>query len=363
MPNATATATAAPGVRQSNNFNLIRLVLALLVIVAHSAELVDGNRSREWLTRIFHTLSFGEVAVDGFFVLSGYLILQSWLVQPAPGIFLRKRLLRIVPAYLVAALLCAFVVGPLGAAPAPYFAGIWWGGLLKSLLWLDTPATPPTFIGSHYPSVNGAMWTIHYEFLCYLMVLALGWSGLLRRRHAVAVVAAVFIAAWMAARAGGLAWAGAHIEEEGLLIARFGSFFFMGGLYLRYRLSARAAQSRPRLALAGLLACLLFSASAELGLLVPGAWLLFFAAFYDTRALDRLRHLPDLSYGVYLYGWPLGKLLLCYLPALSPLPLMLLTAVLACGCGLLSWTWIERPALALKQRGAVPGALLPRRMG
>lgn len=63
--------------RHDNNFGVLRLAFAFMVIVAHSFELIDGNRSREPLTRIFGTISFGELGVDGFFIVSGYLITQS----------------------------------------------------------------------------------------------------------------------------------------------------------------------------------------------------------------------------------------------------------------------------------------------
>jgi peptidoglycan/LPS O-acetylase OafA/YrhL len=102
---------------RQNNFNLVRLLLALLVLLSHAPELIDGNRSQEILTRMFGTLSFGELAVDGFFLLSGYLIMQSWDAQPQAWPFLKKRMLRIYPGFVIATLVCAFAVGPLAAEP------------------------------------------------------------------------------------------------------------------------------------------------------------------------------------------------------------------------------------------------------
>jgi peptidoglycan/LPS O-acetylase OafA/YrhL len=67
---------------KDNHFNLVRLVLSLLVIFSHSFELIDGNRTREPLTMLFGTNSFGEFAVDCFFIVSGFLITKSWVDNP-----------------------------------------------------------------------------------------------------------------------------------------------------------------------------------------------------------------------------------------------------------------------------------------
>ena len=80
-----------------NNFGAIRLALAFLVILSHSSEMIDGNRSRELLTQVFGTISFGELAVDCFFIISGYLITKSYLSSTSALEYLVKRVLRIYP--------------------------------------------------------------------------------------------------------------------------------------------------------------------------------------------------------------------------------------------------------------------------
>lgn len=346
MQHTTMPAPALPESRQANNFNLIRLALALLVIVSHTPEMMDGNRSRELLSLLTGGFSFGEFAVDGFFLLSGFLILQSWDSQPSTVPYLRKRLLRIVPGYLLAALLCAFVVGPL-AAPAGYFAAIWPRGLGWSLLTLDIPATPAVFAGTHYASVNGAMWTIRYEFLCYLVLLALGLAGLLRRRALTAALLAAVLLLYAATACGALRPLGLDADCRQFPMLRFLAFFGTGMLYCRWRAQLRFQPHWAALA-AAVLALGTWLGFAELSLLAGGSYLFFYLAFHGPSWLAPWRRLPDISYGVYLYGWPAGKLLLWYAPGLGQGAATALTMALACVCGLVSWHLVEKPALRLK---------------
>ena len=97
-----------------NNFGLFRLLFAYGVIVSHSAEMLDGNRAREVLTRLGSQVTMGGLAVDGFFLISGYLIASSFIRHPRLGDYLASRILRIYPAFIAASLICLFLVGPLG---------------------------------------------------------------------------------------------------------------------------------------------------------------------------------------------------------------------------------------------------------
>src|ERR1700741_4202124 len=107
----------------ANNFNLLRLLLASAVLFSHSYELIDRNRFREPLDRFFHTYTAGDLAVDGFFMLSGFLIMQSWQRDPQVWRYLARRVLRIYPLFIVATLICGLVLGPIfGGGAGPYFA-------------------------------------------------------------------------------------------------------------------------------------------------------------------------------------------------------------------------------------------------
>ena len=83
-----------------NNLNLLRLLFAWLVIVGHSYDLVDGNFAREPMNYLFGTIPSHYLAVNAFFVISGYLIAKSWHYDPCVTRFLQRRVARIVPGFL-----------------------------------------------------------------------------------------------------------------------------------------------------------------------------------------------------------------------------------------------------------------------
>ncbi|MEW7849309.1 acyltransferase [Massilia aurea] len=329
--------------KRYNNFNLIRLLLALLVILGHSPELIDGNRGREWLTQFAGTISIGEFAVDCFFLLSGFLITQSWDMQPHPWLFLKKRILRIYPAFIVASVISVFIVGPLAATPAAYFASLDAVVFVRDLLLLRKPAASEVFAGMPYPLVNGAMWTIAREFACYLLILGMGVSGLLRRRHVLLAVTGFVFAV--------LIWFKLHGDT--VVGLRLASFFLSGACYYHYRDRVPYRGGIAAAAAIVLLVCMFSWRGAEIGLATVGGYVLLYLAFKHSTLFSRFNRLPDVSYGVYLYGWPIQKLLLWYIPSLTPWSLFFLAAPAALLVGTVSWYLIEQPALRLK------GAPLP----
>ena len=339
----------APAKLHDNNFGLLRLGFALTVIVSHSPELVDGNRSRELLTRWFGTLSFGEVAVDGFFLISGYLITQSRDRTASTPSFCVKRIIRILPGYVAACAICLFVLAPLVGAlsVAPMELVKHFLGQICHLL---PPEAPGAFATLPYHALNGSMWTIAYEARCYAVVALLG----LLPRPLKGATALLFGATAMAllVSASGVAdhWGLPPAVERSLgQIAptiRFAGLFGTGALFylLRHRIRWTGSVA---LAAAGLLLFgLSHRAIAEPAFAICGGYLIFYAAFFMpvpklSRFVDRI----DLSYGIYLYAWPIACTLLLVDRRMDPWLLCLLTMGMSLIFGLASWLAVERPAL------------------
>ena len=302
------------------------------------------------------TMSFGDVGVTGFFLLSGYLIVQSWQHDPEFLNYLRKRVLRIVPGYLAAAVISTVVVGLFAPGVPGFFKKLGWH-YLESLLLLGYPLTPIVFPGTTFELVNGALWTIAYEFRCYLLVAVLGVCGLLKRRALwLGLTACLLIAMTLPALkmthppSARLEFVFGRAYDDCRLTAAFltGGCFFLLRDRVKFRLWMACL-------LAGLfiLVDVLEPFAIETAVTLFGSYLLFYVGSKYSHGLSWMRNVPDISYGIYLYGWPALGLLVWYVRG-TPLLLFGLSVLICFALGWLSWHFVERPMLKLKRRATAP---------
>lgn len=332
-----------------NNYNFLRLLFAVAVIFSHSFELLGQPDPLEHASA---SLSAGSIGVCGFFLLSGYLTAQSWSHEPSALAFLKKRALRLYPAFVLASALSVLVVGPLGASTPHYFRE--WSAykFVADLVGLRQPRTPAVFAHSPVPSVNGSMWTITFELRCYLLLTVLGLCGLAKRRRAMLLLTlAVNLAAALGAPAHGGDEGSSVLGVSGYMIW-FASLYLSGTCFHHFR---ECIPQRPTLALCAL-ACGVAALFGPTGLLriamtTAGAYLLFYVGQMQSPWLAKLRTRDDLSYGLYLYGWPLTQLVALRLPSITPLAAFLSVMALCIPLALASWRWVEAPALRLKRAG------------
>jgi peptidoglycan/LPS O-acetylase OafA/YrhL len=337
-----------------NNFNFLRLAMATMVILAHSPELLDGSRRREPLSYLFHwSISLGTIAVDGFFLLSGYLIARSWLGDPQLGQFLKKRVLRIYPGFIMASVVSAFLIGPFAGNPG-YLSEFPWVEFLVGVATLDVPQVGAVFAGLPYPMINGSLWTIRYEFLCYLAVAFLGVSGLLRRRYAVLGIYALthaFFLGQCVTRT--LLYKTPYLAVNlALELPAFASFFFAGSCFSLFADRIRYTWRGVLIAAVLLFPAMFKFTTAQAALPILGGYLLFAAAFAPSSLLEGFGRRADISYGVYLYAWPIQSLVIYYHRDINLYLLNTIAIAASYALGFVSWHLVEQPFLRLKKRGA-----------
>jgi peptidoglycan/LPS O-acetylase OafA/YrhL len=149
------------GASRASHFDILRLLLAILVIFHPSYSVLYKGRTPgtvpteplELLTR--GRADLGSAAVYGFFIISGFLITASWIREPRVGAYLKKRVLRIYPAFIAMMAFCLLVAAPLGAVdPAVYWHGVSVRDVLSSVFRLQMPATPGVFVDTPARSLN-----------------------------------------------------------------------------------------------------------------------------------------------------------------------------------------------------------------
>jgi peptidoglycan/LPS O-acetylase OafA/YrhL len=339
--------------RRANNFDVLRLVAAAAVLVSHCFGMVARAEPRLPLT----DEPIGDVAVLVFFAISGFLITQSWLREPRLVPFAVKRMLRIMPGLAAAVLLTAYVIGPLvssreagdyltSATPAHNVVGhmMFLNQFTPPGHWLTSvlpPRLPGVFNDTPLPYANGSLWTLSVEIWAYFFV---GVGGLLFMRwrssaRSVWPCLALALGVAVTLKAGGS--------------TTYPLFLGFAGGALLYWLRDRIPLSWPLL----LAAVVCWIGSYELPPaphnLVAGVAVPYIVVFLAYRGIAWMRPLTkpgDVSYGIYVYAWPVQQTVIHLTGTRSALVVLALAAPVTYLLALGSWYAIERPSLRLKRR-------------
>ena len=361
--------TASPGARtlndfidsRSGGFDVLRLILAFLVLISHTWVL--GGFGREPGSPFGpEILTLGGFAVGGFFALSGMLVGRSAL-RRSPSRFARARVARVLPAYWTALVLSALVAGTLGwlhdHGRVTGYIGLQAGGPLlyvarNALLPIQFfhasndvfTSSTPYGVATGGSWINGSLWTLPYEIRCYIVIALV---ALVARRFGDRRTIGL---AWLVTA--GLA-VGYHWHEAPVaftigfladaklitLLVIFLSGALVGVWADRIRLFGIVPAVGLVIALVAGRRSLFFAdnvaGAATAVLVAPTAALL--------APLSRVLRGVDISYGVYLYAWPIQQLVAMYDVTSSPWVFILVSGVATVGVALASWFVIEQPAM------------------
>jgi peptidoglycan/LPS O-acetylase OafA/YrhL len=350
-----------------NALGVLRLVFASLVIVSHAAELRDGSRANEPLTRLLGTISLGDLAVDAFFVISGFLIVRSFERSRSTAEFVVRRTARIYPAFLLAYAVAVLVVAPLGGASLPQNLQELGSVCVRAAL-LQPPDVGSVFAGQPYPSLNGSAWTIAYEFRCYLLVVVAGRVGLLRHRFALLTSCACLLTlaaalvvppdsyrpdpSQLLSPELGSAEAWRFMVVGGVRNSlRLVGLFFAGCCFSAFAKSVRFTVRNDVIATILLSLGLSWFRTSHIAVALFGGYLIFrIGSVGGTRVWGRINSEHDVSYGLYLYAWPVNKLVLWWWPTMPIALVAAITFAVAYGAGWASWLCVERPCMSVARR-------------
>jgi len=331
--------------RHSNNFTALRFIAASLVIITHAYAVSDSAEAFGTITNI----SIGWSAVVMFFAISGFLITNS-LDRRDIIHFTWSRILRIFPGLIICTLVTAFLLGFISTISfADYIRNYQTLRYIfgNSTLLATEYSLPGVFQSNPLTEANGSLWTLRYEVFCYALFAILLFGGALPyrlRRIIFFVITAAFFAYYFAKSA--LLSFHPPVQLENTI--ELGFPFLIGSWY------ASAPRFRITIIHVSILCCLVYvslnTVYQPIGLGGAIAGLTLWLAFVPNRLLKAISNLPDYSYGIYIYAYPIQQTLYLYAPTLPPLLAALISLIMVLIPASLSWHLIEKPALSLKGR-------------
>jgi peptidoglycan/LPS O-acetylase OafA/YrhL len=346
-------------IQRLRNFDTIRLVAAASVIFSHAFLIADGHDKNEPFVRATGYI-LGIYGVCVFLIISGYLVTHSLRTSSSLRSFAWKRFLRIYPALFACAVFGAFIVAPFFSELAPrdyllslpgvkYVAKVMLLYDVKDIKGVQFYQQGPDWLRS---MINGSLWSIASEIYCYILLFVFAALDLIVLPVAIfgllvgTVLFAFNLSGWLPL---------SSVSQT--LLYTVPSFCAGVAMYLvheRFKLSRNIA--------VGFAVFLLFAA--------PTGWLLvlfpILAAYpiicfglSNTLWMKDATRFGDLSYGTYLYGWPIEQVLRGVIgPFLSGWTLCLISLPIAVACGWASWHLIEKHALSFKGLVSKRAALL-----
>lgn len=336
--------------REVNNFDVLRIVFAWFVVISHSYFLNNDSICDPlgWATDNY--LIFSYIGVKGFFVISGYLIFQSLLRSKSVYDYLVKRVLRIFPGLILAlalSLLALYFVFPSNKLPYLLNPEIYTYFIDNVLLLKSHFNIPGVFENMRSKAVNGSLWTIKFEFICYLFLLLVFPFRKIKITYLFFI--AILLSSCVLLPVFNPTWV--HSVQRPIqleLLLELGSYFFMGSLWACFAWEeVPLKQWAFAISSTILFLCILFKAD-RIFLLIPLSFIIMHVGKKKSALASWIHQtFGDPSYGMYLYAFPLQQFMIfCFKP--NTILLLILSSVLSLLLGILSWYFVEKKALMLK---------------
>lgn len=338
---------------RDNNLNLVRVCAAVGVLVSHAYPIALGPDAIQPLQSLLG-VTLGTVSVYIFFVISGFLITQSFDRSRYLSNWLSARIMRIFPGLLVAVALTALVLGPLLTTH----------GLSAYLTDPDVPVyvlrnltlvslqydLPGVFQDNPYGgAINGSLWTLVHEVACYIGVLIVGLLGLTKTRWGLSAALLLYAGGYLVL---GYFADDIAIPRKIMQLRDLSLPFAIGMAFYAWR-----GQIRVNWLIGLVLLPLVYVAQGtflqkEVFLLVLAYWILL-VSFLPGGVVRRYNEIGDYSYGVYIYAFPMQQLIAYLFDQTGPVQNMLLSLPLTALLAVISWHYVEKPSLGFRTNLAV----------
>ena len=344
-------------------FDFLRIFLAVLIVLVHSI-LLTGHRKLFTQSPAWFLL---ESLVPMFFALSGFLITPS-AIRLSLKNFMINRGLRIVPALAVDVVICALIIGPVFTSIplGDYFLHqkfhVYFFNVIGNIHYL----LPGIFQNNLSHDVNGALWTVPYELLCYIIAAFFIVTNLIKSKVKIAILMAIMLIA------------GAFFSSRFQSKLPINSFyipgnwsdfsdgsraveaFLFGVIAYQWRATIKYSKTIFFICILICLGAALWPDAAKINaariILLPA--LTYITLFIGLTAIPTPSYFKkgDYSYGIYLYHDPLMQCIIAIFPAIAMSSLFGTAFTFFSGMVLVlfvsnfSWHLIEKPILSMRKK-------------
>lgn len=339
---------------RKNNFDFLRLIFASFVIITHSYPLT-GIAEYDWLSQVTNgQFAFSDIGVKGFFIISGYLIFQSFERSSGVMDYYWKRILRIFPG-LAVVLILTVILSPFvyENKSVPYFSNnSMWTYIPNNLFFYKLQfSIDGVFESNPYKSViNGSLWTIPFEFTMYVFLSFLFFfrnkKTVMRSLLIIAMVFLAFVNFFFLEQ----------LKSQGFTLFRMinlGVYFASGSLLAFLKVADGKFLNKAAIfSFVALVLCLILNISSKVEFIALPIMVIWFG-LKSTPWINSIgEKIGDLSYGIYIYAFPVQQTLV-YFFHFNYLELMLPSLAISSIFAYFSWHLIESRALRLKKYKSV----------
>lgn len=312
--------------------------MATLVVLFHSWWVSPGAKSYDFVfSATGYQVTLGRFAVMMFFGMSGFLIAGSWERSKSVFLFFKARILRIFPALILVTLVTILFIGPIVTSDHDYWnKGETWRYMLNLLLFQPKEGQrylPGVFEHNHLPrEINPSLWTLGYEFACYISLAILGMLRILGKNSTIFILITLVALNFM-----------------GLIAPSAGYFLFMSfymGALLYFLPCIKLNSVFFWLICAAMFVICLYENHMSL-------WMATFCVYIaitigKSDMLSSWSRLSDPSYGIYIWSMPMQQLVIYYNTSGNQWINLLMALALTVPISYMSWYMVEKPAIKLK---------------
>lgn len=330
---------------KNNNFDLIRLILASIVVFVHNSRL-SQNKNLFFLEKYLSS----QLAVNLFFTISGFLITMSFINSKTVAIYFEKRARRILPAYITVVLFSCLAGFFLTSCTfTEYFSLEYVKYLFSNLIFFNNlkPDLPGVFANNSLNAINGSLWTIRFELLCYIFVpfcilLLTKWSKKVLLPVYLIVFTFFIFSLWFAST-NNSTFVKLLVEQLAQLL-----FYFTNGMAIYFIWPHIQKQALQLFIVSSIIVLL----SQILNLSIVEPVFLSIIVIYlavNFKFLGNFSKFGDFSYGIYIWHFPIIQTLISFdfyknSPCLALILSLFITFIFA----IISWHLIEKPFLRKK---------------